>query len=186
MFIGVTADVAALSHEMTRDDKLTANIAGHPLYAQQSDTRSSVELWSLMTARLRAGIETERMKYYITGGLAAGLIETETQSRTLGWNILTPGDTQIIASGRSSKSELGLGFAVGGGIEMRLSEEWSLGAEYLYYQIPVSLSNKIEFTNGYNGDPAIYKMDADVGDHLFKIQVNYRPSTWSIFPNTPR
>ena len=65
----------------------------------------------------------------------------------------------------ASSSNTHLGYAVGGGMEWALVDNWTAKVEYLY----------LDFGNeSYFGGPAAGGFDADVSAHTVKVGLNYR------------
>jgi outer membrane immunogenic protein len=85
----------------------------------------------LGTVRARIGYAFDRSWLYVTGGLAYGSVKSSTEM------VLTDN----LASGRAVFNWAGhndqtkLGYAVGGGVEYALSDQWIIRGEYLYYNL---------------------------------------------------
>lgn len=84
---------------------------------------SSSEMNWFGTLRLRGGIAFNQMLLYLTGGLAIADIDHST---------LTAGPAIVYAA---SAGETATGWTMGGGFEWALAPNWSLKAEYLYYDL---------------------------------------------------
>lgn len=86
----------------------------------------TTEIETLATLRLRAGYARDRTLAYLTGGLAAGRVENDL-------------DIAIPAVGYASpefrREDVLWGYAVGGGVERRISPRLGLRAEVLYYDL---------------------------------------------------
>ncbi len=95
----------------------------------------------LATLRLRAGPTFDNLWIYGTGGLALADLKSSSSSVTT-WNnpYGPPPQPQIAASGNGSSSGIALGYVIGAGGEYRLTPDWSIFAEYLYYAISQSYS----------------------------------------------
>lgn len=76
------------------------------------------ELEYLATARLRVGAGFERVLVYATGGLAVGDVETSI--------------VNTLTNDGQSKSDTRVGYAVGAGVDFLVTQNLSLGVEYLY------------------------------------------------------
>jgi outer membrane immunogenic protein len=105
------------------------------------------------TARMRLGYAFDRAMIYATGGLAWGRNE-------IGWSAVTP----AVVVGQTI-SNTHVGYAVGGGMEWALMDNWTAKVEYLY----LDLGSKT-----YDFGPAIGIFDADVSAHTVKVGLNYR------------
>jgi outer membrane immunogenic protein len=105
------------------------------------------------TARLRLGYAFDRALVYATGGLAWGHNE-------IGVSVAGGG---LVAGASSANTHVG--YAVGGGVEWALVDNWTAKVEYLY----LDLGNE-----NYFGGPASGGFDADVTAHTVKVGLNYR------------
>lgn len=104
----------------------------------------------LGSARLRAGIAMGGVLIYGTGGFGFGHLEMSTTVLATGATVGT------------SRNETG--WTVGGGAEFIVDQNWSIKAEYLYYDFG---------TNTYTVD-ANQTVRADTTIHTGKIGFNYR------------
>src|SRR5262249_41322938 len=97
-----------------------------------TSTEKSIE--SLATLRARAGyLASPHLLLYVTGGLAGGDTHPSLDVRDFGLN--TPcGITTLICS-RGTSSGWAFGYAVGGGLEYKLSQGISLKGEYLFVDL---------------------------------------------------
>jgi outer membrane immunogenic protein len=103
----------------------------------------------------RVGWAMDRMLFYVRGGYATGEIEVgET---------LTTGDTTF--SRRETKRHDG--YAIGGGLEYGLSENFTVGAEYMFIDLG---------EENYDGPigPAIAIIDVDAEIHMVTGRVSFR------------
>lgn len=105
------------------------------------------------TARLRLGYAFDRAMIYATGGVAWG-------NNEIGVNIATP----LFVAGASS-SNMHVGYAVGGGIEWAIADNWSAKVEYLYLDFG---------SEQYFGGAGAGGFDADLSAHTVKVGLNYR------------
>jgi outer membrane immunogenic protein len=114
------------------------------------------------TARLRGGfLATPALLLYGTGGLAWGDVKTSGQ-----FHYATPVD--YFGSG----SRIQVGWTVGAGAEYKLSSNWSIKGEYLYYD----LGHKSDITN-FGGFPVLTfqsRFDYNVRGSLARVGVNYQ------------
>jgi outer membrane immunogenic protein len=88
----------------------------------------------LATFRLRAGPTFDNLWIYGTGGLALADLKASSSSVTTWTNAGYVPTTQTAASGSGSTSGVALGYVIGAGGEYRLTPDWSIFAEYLYYK----------------------------------------------------
>lgn len=120
----------------------------------QSSRDNSVD-W-LATFRARAGFAAGDFLFYATGGLAAGKVEVSFENLdAIGANY--------------SDSETRTGWTAGGGIEFRLTQHISVGAEYLYVDLG---SFETSYTEGRNQ----VELDAetDFVMNVMKASLNFR------------
>lgn len=113
-------------------------------------------------------VEGQSWLFYGTGGLAIGATKfANTSSATLtivnaiGQNF--PGTPVTVASAFSGTSDR-VGFAVGGGVEKMLSQNWSAKAEYLYLNF-----GSHTFLAGTGFDTNI-----KLQDNIVRIGLNYK------------
>jgi outer membrane immunogenic protein len=125
------------------------------------------ELDYLGTVRLRIGYAFDRALIYATGGLAYG-----DAKNSVNFFANTPGNPLQFAG---SKSDVEVGYAVGGGVEYAFTNNISLKAEYLYYDLGKSnvVVNAIPGV-GLNSYTARFRNDG----HIVRAGLNYRFSTF--------
>jgi outer membrane immunogenic protein len=125
------------------------------------------ELDYLGTARLRIGYAFDRVLVYATGGLAYGDAKNSVNFFTN-----TPGNALQFTG---SKSDVEVGYTVGGGVEYAFTNNISLKAEYLYYDLGKSnvIVNAIPGV-GLNSYTARFRNDG----HIVRAGLNYRFSTF--------
>jgi len=149
----------------------------HPpcLESIATTTSNSWDLPWFATLRARLGYVPEpTWLVYATGGLAVGEMEfsTSTSTTTTITNgigqVVTPtgalGGTPITTAAAFSENVTRLGFAVGGGVEKKLSQNWSVKAEYLYLDW-----GSYTFLSGTG-----YDTNVRLNDNIFRIGVNYK------------
>lgn len=90
----------------------------------------------MVTARMRAGIAIEQALFYVTGGAA---ISAPTARATLL-------DEGFLLTG-SAPNKTRVGWTAGGGVEYGFAENYSVRAEFIYYDL--GKNNQIEYT-GYD------------------------------------
>jgi outer membrane immunogenic protein len=96
------------------------------------------------TGRLRAGYAVDSYLFYVTGGAA--------------W-----GDVEGSVAGVASGSDTRLGWTVGGGVETKISQNWSAKLEYLY----VDLGDKNLYT-------ATGPVNVSYNSHIVRLGLNYK------------
>jgi outer membrane immunogenic protein len=115
------------------------------------------------TLRLRAGYNpAENWLLYVTGGLAVG-------ESKYSFNFSQPGAAQVPSATTYalSQTSTNVGFAVGGGVEVKLDRHWSVKAEYLY----IDLGTRTINTTDIDGAP--FSVSYRVRDHIGRIGLNY-------------
>jgi outer membrane immunogenic protein len=98
----------------------------------------------LGTGRVRAGYAVDAYLFYVTGGAAVG------RSQAAGGGF----------SGRDTQ----LGWTVGGGVEAKLSQNWTAKLEYLY----VDLGDKNTYSN------ASGPVSTTLTSHIVRVGLNYK------------
>jgi len=116
----------------------------------------------LFTLRPRAGLVQNNWLFYATGGLAV------TQLRAA-WNWR---ETAFGSTENASTSSTRFGWTVGGGVETMLPQNWILGVEYLYINIPgVSVHTNPILPDA--GPPAeSFNHDVDLQTNLVCVRVS--------------
>jgi outer membrane immunogenic protein len=89
------------------------------------DTTLEHEIDWFATLRARLGFAADNLLFYITGGLAAGEVETSVDMVTIVPVYVWTG----------SSSEIEVGWTIGGGVEWALSDAWSIKGEYLWVDL---------------------------------------------------
>jgi outer membrane immunogenic protein len=130
-------------------DFSAASISGGTSCPNNAFSCDSHVSW-LGSARLRAGVTMGGVLIYGTGGFGFGHLEMST-------TLLSNG-----ATAGSSRNEVG--WTAGGGAEFIVDRNWSIKAEYLYYDFG---------TNTYTVDAA-QRIKVDTTIHTGKIGFNYR------------
>ena len=106
----------------------TLGVAGAPFGTVAGDNVAfhHQQNW-LGTVRARLGYAAGQFMPYVTGGLAYGDVEQAYTERLVAPNATT---ARTISS-----SSIEVGWTVGAGFEWAFSNQWSLGAEYLYVDL---------------------------------------------------
>ena len=135
---GVEADIQGVA---ANGGQKTTNAVwqSQPLYCCSvwNSTSASSNLQWLGTVRGRIGyLVTPSLLVYGTGGLAYGGLNFNFSQTQLDSFVYSDGPSPIaIASGTAGYSGTMLGYAAGGGVEWMLFPNWSLKAEYIYYNL---------------------------------------------------
>jgi len=148
-----------------------------PVGTNTTETRTysdSIKNDWLVTLRLRGGPTIDRLWIYATGGLALVDLRSSSSSVTTWTNPFLP-PPQIAASGSGSTSGVTLGYVVGAGAEYKISPDWSIFGEYLYYSASRSYSVVVSPNTALTGitGTASYDVNAKVSGSLVKVGLNY-------------
>lgn len=115
------------------------------------------------TTRARLGYSLGRVAPYVTGGVAYGKVQNQG-SPLLGSNSLIVG----------TSSQTNVGFALGAGAEIAVSENLSAKSEYLYVSMP-SASGQVNGVMIPNAAPLIGALGSgSFGSHIIRGGMNYR------------
>jgi outer membrane immunogenic protein len=156
-----------------------APIFAAPGFVVQSiDTVQKRTDW-LGTARARAGVTiTPSFLLYVTGGLAYGGV----RSSTLTSSALVPVTPVEVFSGTfGSYAQTRVGYTIGGGGEWTFAPNWSLKAEYLYYNLGsanynAGLSNNSVGLGAFAGTLSFQdalRTRVKFDGHIARVGVNY-------------
>ena len=122
--------------------------------------------------RARAGyLASPHMLLYVTGGLALGETRLSLNVRDEGLTKRPCGPATLICS-RGTSSGLSVGYAIGGGLEYKLSEGVSLKGEYLYVDLGSRSVTTVD--TGVSGvGPATFKARSEFDANLFRVGINF-------------
>lgn len=134
--------------------------------------RSSID-W-LGTLRGRLGFAVDRTLFYATGGLAFGRTGSRTTIGAIG---VQDGDV-FAGSWGGARTRNSLGWTVGGGVEHALTNNLTIKAEYLYYD----LGDSRHAVSGVSTDPTDGFRGADVrrksNGSLVRAGLNWKFATF--------
>lgn len=152
--VGVEGDIGYFSNRKTTSS--TAIILGNPVNVT---TRVGAGDY-LGTARARVGYAFDRLLIYATGGVAVA--ETRTSQRIF----FAATNTTAFGSGSHTR----VGYAVGGGAEYALTNNWSVKGEYLYVNLRDTHRNL--FNPGF--PTFTHRLSATNRDHIVRVGLNYK------------
>jgi len=140
LVLGVEGDISAAS-------KKGSAFEFPPTGAFSNEVR---ERW-LSTFRGRVGYARDNWLFYVTGGGAAANVENSVTG----------------PPGAMSETHWHWGWTAGGGVEVKVTQDWSAKVEYLY----VGLQDKSYFTPvpAFPGNQSV-RLD----DHIVRVGVNYK------------
>ena len=104
-----------------------------------------------------------RTMIFATGGLAYAEVENSA--------VLLGPANQIQFAGGGRRMETG--YTVGGGIEHALTPNWSVKAEYLYYDLGSTTAN-VAFVPGGGGGGTGYNTRFENDGHIVRAGLNYK------------
>jgi outer membrane immunogenic protein len=128
---------------------------------------SSVHSDWLFTARPRVGFANNNWLFYATGGLAVTNINGS----------FTFSDTFAPGTESGSLSNTKAGYAIGGGVEAGLWNNWTVKAEYLYVnfgRVSTTSSNFAAFVPAQAFPTNVFTHSAELTANLLRLGVNYR------------
>jgi outer membrane immunogenic protein len=145
---GVVADWTWAGFKRDRTNASGASIWSH---------NSKVE-W-LASFRGRMGLAVDDTLVYMTGGLALGQVKVSGQFQDFGG----------VVAGPLNINKTQVGWVAGLGVEHKFNQNWSLKAEYLYYDL-----GKVSSSFGIT-DPttATYTADVNTQIHVGRIGIAY-------------
>lgn len=147
--LGIEADIQAAD--------ISDDVEGFGNGAEIDEYSASIDLNWFGTLRGRVGVAFENTLLYATGGLAFGGVDFEFSSEDDAGNL-----TDI------SSDDIEVGFVVGGGVEHKFSESWSVKAEYQYIDFGEIEASGFE---AGTGDPVSAELDLSL--HTARIGLNY-------------
>jgi outer membrane immunogenic protein len=120
---------------------------------------SSTEMNWFGTLRLRSGVAFDRFVLYVTGGLAAAGLDFAT-------TVAGPGIAYT-----ATASDTATGWTMGTVLELALAPNWSVKAEYLFYD----LGNTTLIASPVPANPPFQTATTfDTSGHIVRFGLNYR------------
>jgi outer membrane immunogenic protein len=189
---GVEADMQGIAASNGNQNRWNFNpnaglSAGHP-YALSTNVQGNSNLSWLGTVRGRLGyIVMPTLVVYGTGGLAYGAYSSNTQL-SQNWNDISGGGHNYFNYGASSSSTTMVGWTAGGGAEWMFMPNWSVKAEYLYYDLgnmSGSLVNNyygLNASSGDNGSESITNYSKRISGNIVRAGVNYHFNLANVAP----
>jgi outer membrane immunogenic protein len=155
---GMEADISYTDLRETRT-VVTAPLAGPGSLA--NSFTSNMDYFG--TVRGRLGYAWDRTMVYATGGLAYARIENSAAF------FGTAGELQFVGGNRRTET----GYTVGGGIEHAFAGNWTMKAEYLYYDLG-SNTIGVNFVPGSGGGGTGYDSRFENDGHIVRAGLNYK------------
>lgn len=148
--VGLEADLGYLGGAASRASALSA------------DTIGEVRGGLYGTFRGRAGVAVDRVLLFVTGGVI-GVDNGARINDSLGNTLVT------------NRAGFRAGWTVGAGIEYAVASNWTVKADYLYYDLGRRLVSGQQ--NGTPGPAFNYAFDTRSTGHILRLGVNYLFST---------
>jgi outer membrane immunogenic protein len=123
--------------------------------ADDGDNFGETEFGAYGVLAGRLGIASDRALFYVKGGWALASIDTKAGDLD---------EEEIDPSKVTNLDETLSGYAIGGGVEYALSQNWTVKGEYLYMNFGDEKSS--------NADGDTFKHEIDL--HTAKVGVNYK------------
>lgn len=147
------------------------------LGADAATAAEEVSLRWLSTVRGRVGFAVQdRLLVFATGGLAGGSVDSNG-------SVIVPNSSLVPVWGGSG-STVKIGYSVGGGAELALSDRWSAKADYLWYDlgrvshalncISASPTSCTGGTFGSGVYPTLGNAVSSVRGNIIRVGLNYR------------
>ena len=153
-----------------------------------SNIQGNSQLSWLGTVRGRLGyLAMPNLMIYGTGGLAYGSYSSNFQTSVF-WQQQSGGSANFIQIGQNSYSNTMVGWTAGGGAEWMFMPNWSVKAEYLYYDLgktSASVVNPfygIDAASGRNGLESITNFSSRVSGNIVRAGVNYHFNFTNVAP----
>jgi outer membrane immunogenic protein len=170
--LGVEADVSFVAGKQTESGTFTNRFPSETSFKTVGAVSLETKLEELGTLRGRAGFATDRVLVYATGGAAWGIVKNTVTSS--GNHFQLPGgnddNPNLIGSygGSVSSSETRFGYAVGGGLDIALSDHWIVRGEYLF--IDLRHGGALDVT----AVPPVTSISTGLDLHVARAALNYR------------
>jgi outer membrane immunogenic protein len=134
--------------------------------------RQETKLRWLATMRGRLGATWNATLIYVTGGLAFGDVNSTVNAQIIDPN----GDSTATLSG--SYSQIRTGWVIGGGIEHKLTNQWSAKIEYLHFDLG-SFSYNVNQTRLVGNPvspfiPTAWTANGSMNGDIVRVGVNYK------------
>jgi outer membrane immunogenic protein len=133
------------------------NASGASIWTHQSKIQ-----W-LASFRGRMGLAVDDTLVYFTGGLALGQVKVSGQFA----------DSSAVEAGPLNINKTQVGWVAGLGVEHKFNQNWSLKAEYLYYDLGKTSGNW-QINAGGSDPGTTYTTDVNTQIHVGRVGLVYR------------
>ena len=174
---GVEADIQGLAPGGGTRVVNTIFPGGNPGDSVWNNTKATGALQYFGTVRGRIGyLVTPTLLAYGTGGVAYGGVSYNATTTSIELN---GGVNNWVAIGNTHNNATLVGFTVGGGLEWMLMPNWSVKAEYLYYNLGKSnattVSTLVPVAEAADASQVyrVSTLSRNMNGNLFRAGVNY-------------
>ncbi|HEX2829614.1 MAG TPA: outer membrane beta-barrel protein [Burkholderiales bacterium] len=143
----------------------------NPFGQSETTTRYGTRIGGLATMLARAGVVADRTLFYVTGGLAAGRVRNRFDLRIGNLQLPLPDAPNGVYSNSWSESGTRLGYAVGGGVEHRISTRTSLQLEFLHFDLR-DVTVQARDPANFGGESIAYRFRNS--GQVARIAINFR------------
>lgn len=158
--VGAVADLQASDMHATANNTVTPGIFATTI--QSNNARID---W-FGTVRGRAGYASDNWLFYATGGLAYGGVKSDLGFRCV--NCVPPG----IWAGSTSATNVG--WAAGVGVEVGLTRNWTVGMEYLHFDLGTVSATAVLVNNAAGFGRVTFTAGSAFAGDIVRGSVNYR------------
>jgi len=161
--LGIESDIGALNSNASMSQGAAYPCCAPTGFTVAQTVRTN---WSL-TVRPRLGFVWGSVLVYATGGVAVADVKYSERFT----------DTFATALETASKSTTQAGWTAGGGIELPIAPNWSMKAEYLYYDlgsISTTSTNLTAYTPAIAFPTNVFSHTASITANVVRVGVNFR------------
>ena len=171
---GIETDFSGANISGSATQMGSAALTGFPGSFASATAVGSQRLDYLGTVRGRAGFTPlDPLLLYVTGGFAYGHLTTST-SVSEAFSFPTPFPAPAVGSAASMRT----GWTVGAGAEWGIAPNWSIKAEYLYFDLGGASYSLTPLTSIGGGLPyttaAVTAANSDFKGNIVRVGVNYK------------
>ncbi len=170
--VGVEADIDASTIKARDTISGSAVTAANNTGAVDATIGSQIDYIGTVRARLGMSALDGRVMPYITGGMAYGQVKSSASFDTSGFTVGEIGGVSIPAGAAISQTATRVGWTLGAGADVALTDQLSLRAEYLYVDLGKSRLADADFDVGDNN--IVGTLDRTTTAHLVRVGFNYR------------
>ena len=180
---GLEADIQGIAGRRNQQNNVTLGAVGGATILQTVPTGGQLQ-W-LGTVRGRVGFAVSpSWLLYATGGLAYGGVNSNNNN---GFSQVSIAGPALAGFGVSDNrgGNVRLGWTVGGGAEWMISQNWSVKAEYLYFDLGNRTSNGVAIDAVTGLTYLGYQTSQRTNGHIARVGLNYH-FNWGAAPVVAR